>query len=179
MKNTGCPHQRKNKDPYGRFGKKRYQPFKKKRKDAFENRHKEASRKDAFKRACSPEETDSLGIFLDDERSCPEGWLLARTPAEFFNTLHSIDTRRLTQISLDWHLGPGQPNGEEIATILADPEADHFALIKNVTHINCHSSDMERAYAMIRILEKAFPDVIFGVGTPGKMGAATAMRVSR
>ena len=179
MKNTGCPHQRRNKDPYGRFGKKRYHPFKNKRKEAFENRQKEADKKDAFKRACSPEETGPIGIFLDDERLCPEGWLLARHPAEFFTILHSVDARRLTRISLDWHLGPGQPDGEEIAAILTDPERDHFALLKNVTHINCHSSDRDRAYAMIRTLEKSFPYIIFEIGIPGELNAATPLRVSR
>lgn len=64
----------------------------------------------------------NVGIYLDDERACPEGWTLTRTAEEFYalleperNLLH-----RITHLSLDWYLGTGCKDGVAVCKNLAE-----------------------------------------------------------
>ena len=162
------PYQRRNLDlcpPYRR--KKPYSPYAKNRAKRIEGQRAEREAKEAINRKVEASRTGQLGIFLDDEREWPEGWLLARTPAEFFNLLHSIDTSRLTHLALDWHLGAGKPTGEEVVSRLVNPESDHLALLSNIRVIHCHSSDRDRAASMGRTLRAALPGVRIVMRQPG------------
>lgn len=166
MKNSRCPYNNRGQKPYA-FGKNRYSPFKKKREAAFNKRQAVKSQEELLKRACSANETAPIGIFLDDERPCPEGWILARTPGEFYNILHMIEHSRLTHLALDWHLGSGQPNGYDIAVELSEPNGHHIRLLDNVKMVYCHSSDYSRAREMIVMLNASMQHVHFVMNTPG------------
>ena len=163
------PFQRRNLDPHYYRKKKPYSPYAKNKAKRIEGRRAERAAKESINRKVEVSRTGQLGIFLDDEREWPEGWLLARTPAEFFNLLHSIDTSRLTHLALDWHLGAGHPTGEDIVERLVDPQADHLALLSNVRIIHCHSSDRDRAASMGRALRAALPGVRIVMRDPGPL----------
>ena len=53
----------------------------------------------------------AIKLYVDDERPCPDGWVLARNYAEAF---HHIDLRRVAVISLDHDLGEDR-TGYDIA----------------------------------------------------------------
>ncbi len=44
-----------------------------------------------------------MKVYLDDERRCPAGWVLAKTAAE---AIHLLNTEHVSEISLDHDLGP-------------------------------------------------------------------------
>lgn len=111
--------------------------------------------KTAVNAASSPPREGPVSIFLDDERPCPEGYTLARSPGALRELVESVGEARVAHLALDWHLGVGVVNGqavaEEIATRLrSDPCA--YPGLKVVT---LHSSDREKAIAMLRTIETA------------------------
>lgn len=99
----------------------------------------------------------SIKIYLDDERPCPQGWLLARNAREFFELMDRNDDflNRVTDISLDWYLGSKSPDGMFVAKHLAEKflgaymledEPQHF--LPNLKAVNFHSSDSDQARLM-------------------------------
>jgi hypothetical protein len=109
----------------------------------------------AVKTASTPPREGPVSIFLDDERACPEGYTLARSPSAFRELVETVGEARVAHLALDWYLGVGVVNGqavaEEIAARLrADPGA--YPALKVVT---LHSSDREKAIAMLRTIETA------------------------
>lgn len=109
-----------------------------------------------------------LRIYLDDDRPCPKGWILAKSPKEFFDIIGDEEVRkRITHISLDWHLGTGIINGEEVAKRLSVMLEDEHNLPK-LEFITLHSSDRKKAVAMARILDAVIDrerDIIVYVGS--------------
>ncbi len=108
-----------------------------------------------------------LRIYLDDDRECPRGWILAKSPKAFFDIIADEEVReRITHISLDWHLGTGITNGEEVAKRLAAMLEDESIFAK-LEFITLHSSDRKKAVAMARTLDAVIDrdrDIIVYVG---------------
>jgi len=52
-----------------------------------------------------------MRIYLDDERETPEGWMRTFTVPE---TIHALETRQVTHLSLDNDLGEDQPEGHKV-----------------------------------------------------------------
>ena len=106
-----------------------------------------------------PLETGPIRIFLDDERDAPEGFVVARTLPAFRKLLDSIDMSRLHTICLDWHLGshaePGQ-SGFDAAQMIIDKLAEYPLQFSGLSSIWLHSSDIEKAADMARMLSKPF-----------------------
>ena len=107
------------------------------------------------------EVTNAVRLYLDDERPCPEGWTLARTPYEFFKLLEDEDLcNRVTHISLDWYLGAGQVDGVEVSRALGDKFmgavlADEGQYMPKLKSLSFHSSDREAASRMHQKLHDA------------------------
>jgi len=99
-------------------------------------------------------------IYLDDERPVPDGWTLAKSPAALMELLGgSRDvTDRVTHLSLDWYLGTGITNGEEIARRLAARFRDDPDYMPRLEAIGLHSSDRDKAIAMMQTLRDAIPE---------------------
>lgn len=99
----------------------------------------------------SSSKDDFVRIYLDDERPKPDGWLLARSPFEFFELLNRGKefTDKIITISLDWYLGVGVVNGEEVAHRLAKMFKEDVNFLPNIECISMHSSDRDAARRMI------------------------------
>lgn len=52
-----------------------------------------------------------IRVYLDDYRTCPEGFLLARNAEECLLMLRELE---VDVLSLDYDLGWGQPNGMDV-----------------------------------------------------------------
>lgn len=102
-----------------------------------------------------PPATGPVRVYLDDERPCPPGWTLARSPAEFWNLIETIDLQRIEAISLDWYLGAGIDNGVIVAQALSERIQSDPAAFSQLEMIGLHSSDHEQAINMARLLEKS------------------------
>lgn len=112
----------------------------------------------AVKAAATPPREGPVSIFLDDERDCPEGYTLARSPGDLRELIETVGEDRVAHLALDWYLGVGVTNGEAVAKEIAerlrsDPMA--YPALKVVT---LHSSDRERATAMLHTIELATED---------------------
>ena len=151
-----------------------YNPYARKRKERFAIK-KAIKREAEIQKADAAPKQGPIGIFLDDERPCPEGWLLARNSSSLFNLLHIIDTSRLTHLALDWHLGSGAPDGLQVLGALLHPEGGHIHLLENLKVVYFHSSDRGRAIEMCRTFSKAFPEVAIEIGRPEKLDETDAM----
>lgn len=100
-----------------------------------------------------PPKEGPVHVFLDDERPCPTGWTLVRDPKAFDDLLASLEDGRIVSISLDWHLGTGIVNGEEVARRLVSTMRSRPALFSNLEVIRLHSSDRGKAIDMMRTIE--------------------------
>lgn len=100
-----------------------------------------------------PPKDGPVRIFLDDERALPKGWTLARGPGEFMKLLDEVAPGRIVAISLDWHLGTGVANGEDVARRLIGRMRDRPELFSNLEIIWLHSSDRQKAIAMMHTVE--------------------------
>lgn len=137
---------------------------------AFLDRKASRDRTAAEAKASSLPRTGDVHLFLDDERLPREGWTLVRTPQAFLVLIDNPDIApRVRRISLDWHLGAGQPDGDtvakELATRLADP-----GFLPNLEAIHFHSSVRDKALGMMRTIWTALgergEDVLLGLGKP-------------
>ena len=105
-----------------------------------------------------PAEATEVRIYLDDERECPEGWVLARNGTELFKALDALPAGMLTEISLDWYLGSGRDTGVEISERLRDMMLDDPGRFSGLRKIHFHSSDNEKRFEMKNI----FSEVVLG-----------------
>lgn len=112
---------------------------------------RQADRKEVAQKTV-PIGANNIRIYLDDERDCPDGWVLARSSAEFFKALNVLSDGALTEISLDWHLGSGQATGVEVTERLRDMIIARPGLFSALDEIGFHSSDIEKRVEMARIL---------------------------
>lgn len=101
--------------------------------------------------------TGPVRIYLDDERPCPEGWILARSEARFWKLVDQA-AGRITHMSLDWHLGTGLPDGEAIAIELASRMRTSPDAFSSLSYVGFHSSDRKKAAAMLRTIEDVLQD---------------------
>jgi hypothetical protein len=113
-------------------------------------------------------DSQAIKIYLDDERPCPEGWTLARNIHEFNELLRKDEEflSRITHVSLDWHLGFNQPDGNTVVNGLAsmfyDAYYDDKVFLPNLKIIGFHSSDSDQARRMrtkiAEVFEGTMPD---------------------
>ncbi len=97
-----------------------------------------------------------IRLYLDDERPCPPGFLLARTIKDLASLIDTIDLSRLTTISLDWYLGwEDDQNGHHAVEMLLGKIAQDPRAFATLTSIWLHSSDMTEACKMARTLDQA------------------------
>lgn len=120
-----------------------------------------------------PPSEGGVRIYLDDERPLPQGWTLARSPKAFFDMVGGDRdvSDRVTHLSLDWYLGTGVANGESVATTLADRFRSDAGFLPRLQAIGFHSSDRDKAIAMVHILrnaigEERLDDIDMRLGTP-------------
>jgi len=95
-----------------------------------------------------------LRVFLDDERPCPKGWLLARSPKAFFDTLEAAPEGKIREIALDWYLGSGIADGIAVGHRLVELMKERPELFAGLETIYLHSSDRTKAIEMMRIVEE-------------------------
>lgn len=120
--------------------------------------------------ASSLPRTGDVNLFLDDERLPRDGWTLVRTP-EAFKALMDDETvtSRVRRLALDWYLGSGHANGDEVASDLAARLA-FPSFMPNLEIVHFHSSVHEKALGMLRIVERAIADrpayVVLDIGKP-------------
>jgi NAD+-processing family protein with receiver domain len=76
-----------------------------------------------------------LKLFVDDERSCPNGWGLARTYDE---AVYFISTGKVEAISLDHDLGE-EKTGYDLACLLENLVMRHVVVAPE--QMLCHSSN--------------------------------------
>jgi hypothetical protein len=104
----------------------------------------------------APVPTDGpVRVFLDDERACPKGWILARSSAELIRIIGDLGDR-IEALSLDWYLGSGHVNGEFIAEDLIKRAGEDPRFLPLLRIVTAHSSDRSRAYNMVRTIELGF-----------------------
>lgn len=112
-------------------------------------------------------------VYLDDERKCPPGWTLVRSPKALFELLEGDKAiaDRITHLSLDWYLGVGIMDGVAVAEWIAERFRADPGFLPKLDAIGLHSSDRDKAVAMFRILQDAIPeerwyDMRVDTGTP-------------
>lgn len=103
---------------------------------------------------------NTVMVYLDDERPCPNGWTLAKTPKDFFDLLKRGDDYLdlVTHISLDWYLGSNQIDGVQVVTQFAemffDAHHEGKTFLPNLKGMGFHSSDREQAKRMWSIMNE-------------------------
>lgn len=122
-----------------------------------------------------------IRVYLDDDRPCPKGWTLVRSKDELFALLDGDTSAaaRIERLSLDWHLGADQgrtgfvvrPNGEAVATALADRFRADDQFLPTLEIVHFHSSDPDKAIVMLRTIMAALSDtrlddVYLDIGAP-------------
>lgn len=84
-----------------------------------------------------------MKVYLDDERSTPEGWTRTYTVEE---TLTLLNTKQVTELSLDNDLGENIPEGYKVLDALE--EIVHFDSTFPIPIITVHSSNASRVRSM-------------------------------
>lgn len=109
--------------------------------------------KEAEDRKKTLPEDGPVRLFLDDERDPPQNYTLVRSPHRFLQIISELENGRITEISLDWYLGPGIMNGEEVVENflrIMKNSPEKFAKLERVT---IHSSNLEASVKMAKALE--------------------------
>lgn len=111
-----------------------------------------------------------LSVFLDDVRTAPPGWVLVLDGASL-ETLLDAEGARVERLSLDWHLGSGVPDGDTVATALAERFGRDPAALPLLEELYFHSDKREAALDMFRTVRRAIPlsrkyDIHMDVGKP-------------
>ncbi len=88
-------------------------------------------------------------LYIDDERPCPEGWVVART---FEDAVVAVTTQDWDEIAFDHDLGDPAPakTGYKIATILAD---EVLAGRRKLPRCSIHTANpigWKRIYAVLK-----------------------------
>lgn len=123
-------------------------PPKKPRKPSAKFLARKAAETEAKHKAL-PDEGE-VRLYLDDERNPPEGWTLVRSPTALRNMIDTLEPGRLTGLSLDWHLGAGLPNGEQVVEDILELMRVRAGQFQNLDMVHLHSSDREKAANMAR-----------------------------
>lgn len=84
-----------------------------------------------------------MKVFLDDERDTPEGWTRTYTVEE---TLSLLETKQVTELSVDNDLGENIPEGYKVLDTLE--EWVHFDPSFPIPIITVHSSNASRVQSM-------------------------------
>lgn len=111
-----------------------------------------------MKRIATPPSEGPVSIFLDDERPCPQGYVLARSPGELDDLIARVGEERIAHLALDWYLGAGVVNGEKVAEDIASRLRSDPRAYPALTVVSLHSSDRTKAIAMLRTIEEAAED---------------------
>jgi hypothetical protein len=128
----------------------------------------------------------SLRLYLDDERPCPRGWLLARSPKAFFDALEAAPAGKIREIALDWYLGAGVADGITVGHRLVEVMKERPELFSGLETVYLHSSDRQKAIEMMRIIEQplredwqGIPFFSTHVGAPEMDGSERRLRRPR
>jgi hypothetical protein len=98
--------------------------------------------------------TGPVDLYLDDERRAPKGSTLVRDSKSLLDMVATAGIAdRVVSISLDWHLGADEMNGEQVAAALTEILKDGEAL-PALRLILCHSSNPLKARSMIDALRE-------------------------
>lgn len=108
-----------------------------------------------MRRITTPPTEGPVSIFLDDERPCPQGYVLARSPGELAEMIAGVGEDRVAHLALDWYLGVGVVNGEKVAEDIAGRLRSDPRAYPALTVVTLHSSDRSKAIAMLRTIEQA------------------------
>jgi hypothetical protein len=117
--------------------------------------------------------TGSLALYLDDDRECPKGWILVRKAQDLYDLLSGPENvcERVTHLSIDWHLGAGEPTGTDVAKWFCERFTENPDYMPNLEMIVAHSSVREHAVRMIIDISNSLSDdrqddIIFETETP-------------
>lgn len=97
-----------------------------------------------------------IHLYLDDYRTCPEGFTLARTAED---CILLLQTSQVGMLSLDYDLGWNEPTGYEVAAWIADNG-------KYPQEIYLHTSSSEGKQQMYKRLSDALPEGVKLFGSP-------------
>jgi hypothetical protein len=64
-----------------------------------------------------------MKVYLDDERPCPDGWILCRWPHE---VIELLKTGQVEALSLDHDLGPSDATGYDVLVWLEEAVHNGF-----------------------------------------------------
>jgi hypothetical protein len=88
-----------------------------------------------------------MRIYMDDARTTPTGWDRTYTVEE---TIAKLETRQVTDLSLDNDLGEGQQEGYKVLDWLE--ETVYFDMTFPIPMVTVHSSNASRVEYMHRVL---------------------------
>lgn len=114
--------------------------------------------------------TGPVRIFLDDERPAPAGWTLAKYGGDLLRIVDRIP-ERISEISFDQNLIPGDPKGREIADYLWSEIAAGEISMPNLKRVGFHTDDPSASSDMasdlrMRMADPGFPRVETVIGMP-------------
>ncbi len=89
-----------------------------------------------------------MKVYMDDERETPEGWLRSYTVEE---TISLLETREVTDLSLDNDLGEGLQEGYKVLDWLE--EIVYFDKTFPIPVVTVHSANASRVQYMQRALK--------------------------
>lgn len=89
-----------------------------------------------------------MRLYMDDIRKAPDGWQHTYTVKD---TIHLLETRMVTHLSLDNDLGEGQPEGYKVLDWLE--EIVYNDVTFPIPEITIHSSNAARVDYMFRALK--------------------------
>ena len=85
-----------------------------------------------------------MKIWLDDERKAPDGFIHVKNNYEL-KTLLDENPETIEEMSFDWYLGSGQPDGLEVARWLAINYLERWP-----KKVRAHSQDKEKCREILR-----------------------------
>lgn len=89
-----------------------------------------------------------MKVYMDDERETPEGWTRTYTVEE---TVEHLESRTVTDLSLDNDLGEGQEEGYKVVDWLE--ETVYFDSTFPMPVVTVHSANASRVQYMKRALD--------------------------
>ena len=88
-----------------------------------------------------------MKVYLDDLRPCPDGWILVKTVEE---TISLLESRHVTELSLDNDLGPDLLEGWRVCDYLEDKV--YFDPNFPIPIITIHSANASRVLYMSSVI---------------------------
>lgn len=88
-----------------------------------------------------------ISLFVDDERtSCDSRWTIVKSVYEALRYFQDGSNFDIVEMSLDWYLGSGQPNGTDLVNeMIYRVNRYPLDVFKNTRNIWFHSSDIHMA----------------------------------